>query len=304
MLGLLFGGADNSFVPDSLKTVVLTSEKLQNRSGYGYTFKDCSSLEAIVLPDNTKVIGDHAFDGCSSLKSFTVGKNVRSIGDYAFKNVGLGWEGKTRFGHGAPILTPNSKNGNFYVDVNTGEIYTKQNGIWSKGKLKVTVGENLYDSPDDDFGEDGDFFIVRDSTYSNYLLIKVDGQWEDANAYCYFGNGAPNSIPHPRNGEIYIDIDTNDLYICYDDIWSKGKIDPYVVYDYVYDGYCFCIDTGYNTYTSYGSKTCLTWINILISTLVMYMFTTITIGHIQKPLLLQWAMALQQAVKLVVTISI
>ena len=264
-LGYLFTNfhdlADNSVVPESLKVVVLTSDnKLFNR-GYGHAFENCKSLELVVLPNMTTAIGEYAFAGCSSLKAFTVGENVRSIGDYAFKNVGLGWEeGGARYGHGAPILTPNSKNGNFYVDVNTGEIYTKQNGIWSKGKLKVTVGENLYDSPDNDFGEDGDFFIMRYSTYSNSLLIKVDGQWEDANAQCYFGNGAPDSIPYPSNGEIYFDIDTNDLYICYNDIWSKGKIDPYVVYDNVYNGYCFCIDTSYSTDIGYSAhSTCLTW---------------------------------------------
>ena len=50
------------------------------------TFKYCTSLEYMELPDTITEIGSHAFKGCTALKEIIIGKNVTSIHDTAFTN--------------------------------------------------------------------------------------------------------------------------------------------------------------------------------------------------------------------------
>ena len=49
------------------------------------TFKDCSNLTSIVIPDDVTSIDNYAFSGCSSLTSVTIGNGVTSIGNSAFQ---------------------------------------------------------------------------------------------------------------------------------------------------------------------------------------------------------------------------
>ena len=50
------------------------------------TFKNCTSLEYMELPDTITEIGSHAFKGCTALKEIIIGKNVTAIHDTAFTN--------------------------------------------------------------------------------------------------------------------------------------------------------------------------------------------------------------------------
>ena len=52
---------------------------------YANTFKDCSNLTEITIPDSITEIGDSAFEECSSLTEITIPDGVISIGQYAFK---------------------------------------------------------------------------------------------------------------------------------------------------------------------------------------------------------------------------
>ena len=55
-------------------------------SSIGYnTFRDCTGLTSIVIPDSVRSIGDSAFSGCTGLTSLVIPDSVRSIGSYAFK---------------------------------------------------------------------------------------------------------------------------------------------------------------------------------------------------------------------------
>ena len=323
-VGYLFGNKDNSTVPSSLKTVVISGQA----GDYTYSFKNCTNIETIVIPEGTSFIGNyafansasliainmpstlkhigaHAFDGCASLicaplndglltiddyafrgcsaletvsdsnsvtvigdyafadctslKNFNFSTSLKSIGDYAFLNVGSSLVAdEIRYGHGNPILTPASKNGNFYIDVNTGDIYTKQNGVWRKGKLTITIIDYW---PDDDAGHDGDYCATIINQYNTFLQLHDGNGWKDTNIYINHGHGAPTVAPL-ENGDIYYDEDTEDLYFASNGTWVKGKITPFTVgnedpYSHTYNN-DYYIDLGYSTDTDNG-YTCLTW---------------------------------------------
>lgn len=77
-IGYIFGaeyyGGTGLSVPTSLKTVEFTGgDKLRN-----YTFRDCASLENVILPASLQALGDEAFYGCDSLKSVSIGEGNTS----------------------------------------------------------------------------------------------------------------------------------------------------------------------------------------------------------------------------------
>ena len=70
----------NSYVPSSLKSVVVTSEDyVPTNAFYG-----CAYIESITLNDEVSSIGGYAFYTCNSLKSFTMPDGVTSSGGDAF----------------------------------------------------------------------------------------------------------------------------------------------------------------------------------------------------------------------------
>ena len=48
------------------------------------TFRKCTSLTSVTIPDGVTTIGVNAFDGCSSLKEVVIGSGIQSIGTNAF----------------------------------------------------------------------------------------------------------------------------------------------------------------------------------------------------------------------------
>ena len=76
--GYIFGG--NSYVPDSLKEVIITGGTSIGSSA----FYNCSSLTSVTIPDGVTSIGSSAFYNCSSLTSITIPDSVTSIGGEAF----------------------------------------------------------------------------------------------------------------------------------------------------------------------------------------------------------------------------
>ena len=107
-LGYIFGVSsysyNSSYVPSSLKTVILTDKctEIPENAFYGcnsltgvtipesvtdigdYAFCNCSSLTDITIPNSVKSIGKNTFYDCDSLTSVTIPDSVTSIGNYAF----------------------------------------------------------------------------------------------------------------------------------------------------------------------------------------------------------------------------
>ena len=84
--GYIFGASsgrnNSSYVPSSLKTVVITG----GTSIRADAFYNCSSLTSITIPDSVTSIGSSAFQSCSSLTNVTIPNSVKSIGSSAFQN--------------------------------------------------------------------------------------------------------------------------------------------------------------------------------------------------------------------------
>ncbi|MBQ3116535.1 MAG: leucine-rich repeat domain-containing protein [Clostridia bacterium] len=87
--GYLFGASryqDNrSYVPTSLKTVVITGETIIRK----YAFYQCTSLRSIEIPNSITRISQSAFYGCNSLKSIAL----------PFINIGFKGESSTYLGY-------------------------------------------------------------------------------------------------------------------------------------------------------------------------------------------------------------
>ncbi len=63
-----------------------TYNDLPVTSIYSSAFRDCISLNTIVIPDGVKTISSYAFYGCTGLKNVTIGDDVTSIGESAFQD--------------------------------------------------------------------------------------------------------------------------------------------------------------------------------------------------------------------------
>ena len=107
--GYIFGASlsssNSSYVPTSLKTVVVTGcSSIGNRAFNGCTnltsvtildgitsigeraFQGCTGLTSITMPNSVTTIGYGAFSGCTSLTSITIPDSVISVGSYAFED--------------------------------------------------------------------------------------------------------------------------------------------------------------------------------------------------------------------------
>ena len=78
--GYIFGASSGSYVPQSLKYVVITGG---TSIGSG-AFQNCSGLISVTIPNSITSIGAYAFSDCSGLTSITIPENVTNIGDRAF----------------------------------------------------------------------------------------------------------------------------------------------------------------------------------------------------------------------------
>ena len=82
--GYIFGASyyskNSSYVPSSLKTVIVTG----GNSIGSDAFSGCGSLTSVTIGDSVTSIGSGAFYSCSSLTSVTIGGSVTSIDKYAF----------------------------------------------------------------------------------------------------------------------------------------------------------------------------------------------------------------------------
>ena len=84
--GYIFGASsyfsNNTYVPASLKTVVITD----GSSIANGAFSDCGSIVNIEIPSSVTSIGYYAFEGCTSLANIEIPSSVTSIGYDAFNN--------------------------------------------------------------------------------------------------------------------------------------------------------------------------------------------------------------------------
>ena len=200
--------ASETNVPESLKTVVL-SNKASGATVYEGAFAYCDDIKTVVLNNNYTSVGDYAFIGCSSLVNFELPTTVNSIGDYAFAGCN-GWRSTSFYsGQGAPKVNGAIQDNAWYIDVDTGAIYTLENGTWVKGKyfFQNHKYSNINYEPDNSVGENGDIVY-----WNMQLYYKYNDTWH-AVVWVY-----PNKKDSFNGYSNYIYIDTN-TYTIY--IWDR-----------------------------------------------------------------------------------
>ncbi len=52
-------------------------------------FKECESLQSVIIPNSVTSIGDYAFSLCQSLQSVTIPNSVTCIGNHAFSGCNI-----------------------------------------------------------------------------------------------------------------------------------------------------------------------------------------------------------------------
>jgi len=82
--GYIFGASSssdqNSYIPSSLKTVVITGgTSIGDSAFYG-----CTGLTSVTIPSSITTIQYESFRGCTGLTSITIPSSVTSIGYYVF----------------------------------------------------------------------------------------------------------------------------------------------------------------------------------------------------------------------------
>lgn len=91
--GFIFGSDnpryDTEFVPQSLKNITVTVQKVFNLSGENESCRSFGALEyveTVVLPEDTYFIGPETFSGFKSLKRFDIPNLITEISDFAFSD--------------------------------------------------------------------------------------------------------------------------------------------------------------------------------------------------------------------------
>ncbi len=91
--GFIFGSDypeyDREFVPQSLKNITVTAQKVFNLPGEREPFRSFCKLdyvETVVLPEDTYFIGPETFEGFKSLKLFDIPKQLTEICDFTFSD--------------------------------------------------------------------------------------------------------------------------------------------------------------------------------------------------------------------------
>lgn len=81
--------ADNTIANALKKIEVPVTLDFSGTKGFTYyyfSFKDCTSLKGIVIPQTLTQIYDSTFSGCTALENVTIPSSITKIGSYAFTN--------------------------------------------------------------------------------------------------------------------------------------------------------------------------------------------------------------------------
>ncbi|MBQ9458080.1 MAG: collagen-like protein [Bacilli bacterium] len=126
-------------------------------------------------------------------------------------------------GNGVPTGTT-YQSGDHYLDLNNGDVYVFRDGAWVKtGNIKGPKGDPGENGTDGQDGQDGkDGKDGKDGQNGEDGEDGIDGQdgQDGAPGQSFLnGKGAP-SPELGKSGDTYLDLDTLDLYVKYDEEWT------------------------------------------------------------------------------------
>lgn len=80
----IVSGGDYYYTTNSSSSYNSYKKYTSNNQISDYMFYECSTLTNLTLPQNSTVIGAHAFDGCLNLSNISMSERIQTIGENAF----------------------------------------------------------------------------------------------------------------------------------------------------------------------------------------------------------------------------
>lgn len=164
----------------NLKNADLSKTRIDRINSY--TFKSCTSLTSITLPNSVTFIGDYAFENCSSLSKFIFPNSLTTIGHFAFfecfklKTIRIPESvtsiSSRAFSDNTPkIKFANASELNFDAQWFKDRAGGINNPLYSIGK---GTGYSVTLDPNTSFEVDGITYVITDMTNRKVKIVDVD----------------------------------------------------------------------------------------------------------------------------------
>ena len=200
------------------------------------TFRSCSYLKSLTLPNTIKSIGDYCFGYCTRLENLVIPDSCTYIGSWAF--IQLTSLVNLTIGSGVDVRTTNfsDTDGSHFPGSGTGTLYVKRNYNWDGARYSTMRFRNLV------IGNDLNKEYGGNTSGAYLRTVRIGNNYNSTeNGYLIYG-GTATSDSKLAFVEVMGTINTSSNSMLYNH--TKGIVDGCIVH------------LGYDAYTN-GSVPCI-----------------------------------------------